>query len=59
MLPSSALFTVASFPLGFNDADTLGSSSILIYFQPEQRLFTQSNTHDAMVIKGEIKKWFN
>jgi hypothetical protein len=42
--------------LGFNDADTLGPSSILIYSQPEQRLFTQSNWHDAMVIKGKIKK---
>ena len=41
--------------LDLNEADTLGSSSILIYFQPEQRLFTQSNTHDAMVIKGKIK----
>jgi hypothetical protein len=42
--------------LGFNEADTLESSSILIYYPSEQRLYTQSYWHDAVVIKSEIKK---
>jgi hypothetical protein len=41
--------------LGFNEADTLKSSSILIYYWPEQGVFTQCEWHDAVVIKSEIK----
>jgi hypothetical protein len=41
--------------LGLNEVDTLESSSILIYYQPEQSLFTQSDWHEAIVIKSDIK----
>jgi hypothetical protein len=41
--------------LGLNEADTLKSSSILIYYWSEQCLYTQNDWHDAVVNKCEIK----
>ncbi len=37
--------------LGLNEADTLESTSILIYSHQKQSIYTQSEWHDAMVIK--------
>jgi len=39
--------------LGFNEADTLKSSLILIYYQSEQVLYTHDGWHDSMVIKSD------
>ncbi len=41
--------------LGLNEADTLKSSSILIYSRSEHILYTKSDWDDAMLIKGENK----
>jgi hypothetical protein len=41
--------------LGLNEADTLESTSILIYYPSEQSLYTQSDWHDAIVIKSNNK----
>ncbi len=41
--------------LGFDKADTLKSSSMLIYYRSEHSLYTQADWHDATVIKSEIK----
>jgi hypothetical protein len=38
--------------LGLNEADTLESSSMLMYYWSEQSLYTQSDWHDAVVIKS-------
>ncbi len=41
----------------FNEADTLESSSILIYSFQEQSIYTQKGRHEAVPIKiGDIKK---
>jgi hypothetical protein len=40
----------------FNEADTVVSSSILIYECSEQSLNTQGNWQDAVVIKSTIRK---
>jgi hypothetical protein len=40
--------------LGLNEADTLESTSILIYNLSEQSLYTQSDWPDAVVSKSEI-----
>ncbi len=37
--------------LGLNEADTLESSSLLIYSHQEQSIYTQNEWHNAMVIK--------
>jgi hypothetical protein len=36
--------------LGLNEADTLKSSSILIYLFSEQSIYTQSWWHDAKIV---------
>ncbi len=41
--------------LGFNEADPLKSSSILIYSHSELSIYTQSEWHDAVLIKEVIK----
>ncbi len=55
MLPSSALFMVASFPLSFNldnrVTDTLESSSLQIYSRKHIKLYTQNI--------GRILCWLN
>ncbi len=53
MLPSSALFMVDSLPLGFNEADKLKSSSILIYFVSEQDIYLYTN----ISVKPTINYW--
>ncbi len=40
----------------FNEADTLKSSSILIYSISEQSIYTQNGWHKAVLIKWEIKR---
>jgi hypothetical protein len=42
--------------LGFNEADTHKSSSILIYSHSEQNIYTQEDCHEAVVIAREIKR---
>ncbi len=42
--------------MGLNEADTLKSSSTLIYSHSEQSLYSQRDWHDAMLIKGEIRR---
>jgi hypothetical protein len=42
--------------LGLNEADTLKSSSILVYSSSEQRIYIRGVPHDAVVIESEIKK---
>jgi hypothetical protein len=39
--PSRALFTVASFPLGFNEAGAFESSSKLVYYGRKGSIYTQ------------------
>jgi hypothetical protein len=41
--------------LGLNEADTLKSSSILIYSHSEKSIYTQCDRHDAVLIKAVIK----
>ncbi len=36
---------------GLKEADTLKSSSVLMYYQSEQGLYTQNGWHDSVVIK--------
>jgi len=38
--------------LCLNEADTLESSSILIYSHSEQSIYTQCDGHDAILIKA-------
>jgi hypothetical protein len=41
--------------LGFNEAGTLKSSSILIYSCSEQSIYTWRDRHDAVLNKAGIK----
>jgi hypothetical protein len=41
--------------LGLNEADTLKFNSILIYSHSEPSIYTQSDRHDAVLIKAVIK----
>jgi hypothetical protein len=52
MLNSVVLGTIFV-QMGLNEADTTKSSSILIYYQSEQGLYTQRGWHDAVVIKSD------
>jgi hypothetical protein len=38
----------------YNEADTLESSSVLIYSQKEQSIYTHGDWHDAVYIKKVI-----
>jgi len=40
--------------IGLYEADTLEFISILIYYWPEQSLYTLSDWHDAVKIKSKI-----
>ncbi len=42
--------------LGLNEADTLKSCSILIYYSAEQSTYTQNGWHEAALIKGRDLK---
>jgi hypothetical protein len=43
--------------LGLNEADTLKSTSILIYSSLEQSFYTQHESPETVLIKNEIKRW--
>ncbi len=46
---------VQIFSCNLNEADTLESSSILIYSRSEQSIYTWCDRHDAVLIKAAIK----
>jgi hypothetical protein len=41
--------------LGLNEADTLKSSSILIYSHSEKSIYTQCDRHDAVIMVIKIR----
>ncbi len=55
MLPSSALFTFDSLPLGLNETDTNRSSSILIYSDIRPSIYTQNSGMMPMIIENRRK----
>jgi hypothetical protein len=52
MVPSSIMFTDDTSSLDLNEADTIKSSSVLIYYYTEQSIYARMNGSMPELIKG-------